>query len=318
LPEWIVKWFRSGMTLAALEAVAERIDDEKVALKLVSFATDIELVTRLVKRGKPTREVLAAIRGRVGLGEAMEQLDRSKSEGSSQLDDLEALEQVADLHPDPATFESWLRGLLTRERTRDGVTLASIHRVKGREWPAVVVYGASAGLLPHRLAESVEEERRVLHVGITRGREQVVVIADANRPSPFLAELTTRAPTPSAEPARLGAAAAARPVVKPSPQSGGSSSSKAAASPKGDETNPVFIALRTWRGEEARSVSMPPYVIFHDRTLHEIARARPTSTRELGAIGGVGPAKLEKYGAQVLAVVAAAEIPAASEEAAEL
>ncbi len=305
LPEWIVKWFRSGMTLAALEGVAERIDDEKVAIKVVSLATDIGLVTRLVARGKPTREVLAAIRGRVGLGEAMEQLDRSKSEGSSQLDDLEALEQVADLHPDPATFESWLRGLLTRERNRDGVTLASIHRVKGREWPAVVVYGASSGLLPHRLAENVEEERRVLHVGITRGRDEVVVIADANRPSPFLPELTSRAPTPSAEPARLGQSAA---PATSATRSGGPKQSKQKASdpgPKGDETNPVFVALRTWRGEEARSQSMPPYVIFHDRTLHEIARLMPVSLRELGLVGGVGPAKLEKYAPAVLGVVAA-------------
>ena len=303
LPEWIVKWFRSGMTLAGLEAVGERIEDEKVAIKLASLATDIGLITRLVKRGRPTREVLAAIRGRVGLGEAMEQLDRSKSEGSSQLDDLEALEQVADLHPDPATFEAWLRGLLTRERNREGVTLASIHRVKGREWPAVVVYGASSGLLPHRLAENVEEERRVFHVGITRGREEVVVIADANRPSPFLAELTARSPAPSAEPARLGASAAISPR-RPTQAGGSQAKASSDGAPKGDETNPVFIALRTWRGEEARSASMPPYVIFHDRTLHAIAAAQPASMRELGLIAGVGPAKLEKFGQTVLKIVA--------------
>ncbi len=110
LPEWIVKWFRPGMTATALSGVGERIDDEKVAAKVTSLADDIELVARLVHRGRPTREVLAAIRVRVGLGEAMEQLDRSKSEGSSQLDDLEALEQVADLHP----RSGLVRGLVAR------------------------------------------------------------------------------------------------------------------------------------------------------------------------------------------------------------
>lgn len=76
-----------------------------------------------------------------------------------------------------------------------GVTLSTVHRVKGMEWDRVVVAGVTGGVLPHRLAEDEEEEeRRVLHVGITRARRQAVVLTDETRPSAFLAELDGTAP----------------------------------------------------------------------------------------------------------------------------
>ena len=67
----------------------------------------------------------------------------------------------------------------------------------------------------------------------------------------------------------------------------------------------LFDALRAWRREEAARQAVPPYVIFHDRTLAEIAGGRPKSAAALARIGGVGQGKLERYGAAVLALVAA-------------
>ena len=67
--------------------------------------------------------------------------------------------------------------------------LSTIHKIKGREWEHVIVYGASKGLFPHRLSDDEEGERRVFHVALTRARRQVVVLADAEAPSPFVAEL---------------------------------------------------------------------------------------------------------------------------------
>ncbi len=69
------------------------------------------------------------------------------------------------------------------------------------------------------------------------------------------------------------------------------------------ENQILFEALRAWRREQARLQSVPPYVIFHDRTLIEIAGQRPSSALELGHVDGVGAAKLERYGAAVLKVV---------------
>ena len=66
----------------------------------------------------------------------------------------------------------------------------------------------------------------------------------------------------------------------------------------------LFDALRAWRREEASRQAVPPYVIFHDRTLAEIAGGKPKSAAALARIGGVGQGKLERYGSAVLALVA--------------
>ena len=66
----------------------------------------------------------------------------------------------------------------------------------------------------------------------------------------------------------------------------------------------LLESLRAWRLAEARSQAVPAYVILHDRTLAEIAQVRPRDLRALGAIGGIGVRKLERYGPALLAVVA--------------
>jgi ATP-dependent DNA helicase RecQ len=66
---------------------------------------------------------------------------------------------------------------------------------------------------------------------------------------------------------------------------------------------PLFEALRAWRKDEAGRQHVPPYVIFHDRTLAEIARLRPAGLSALGAVSGVGEGKLARYGQAVLEVL---------------
>ena len=73
----------------------------------------------------------------------------------------------------------------------------------------------------------------------------------------------------------------------------------------GPEAAGLFEALRTWRSAEARSQSVPPYVIFHDTVLRDIAAVRPSDLGELGQIKGVGASKLDRYGDAVLEVVRA-------------
>jgi ATP-dependent DNA helicase RecQ len=76
------------------------------------------------------------------------------------------------------------------------------------------------------------------------------------------------------------------------------------ATPLSPADQPLFEALRSWRAAEAKRQHLPPYVIFHDRTLAEIARLRPGSAGALAAISGVGESKLDRYGEPVLEVVA--------------
>jgi ATP-dependent DNA helicase RecQ len=73
-----------------------------------------------------------------------------------------------------------------------------------------------------------------------------------------------------------------------------------AANPEGD---PLFEALRARRRDLAKEAGVPPYVIFHDSTLREMAELKPTSLHALSRVAGVGAAKLDKYGAAFVEVI---------------
>jgi ATP-dependent DNA helicase RecQ len=65
----------------------------------------------------------------------------------------------------------------------------------------------------------------------------------------------------------------------------------------------LFDALRAWRLEVARGNGLPPYVVFHDSTLTAIAERQPRSLADLAGIAGIGPTKLDRYGADVIGIV---------------
>jgi ATP-dependent DNA helicase RecQ len=70
--------------------------------------------------------------------------------------------------------------------------------------------------------------------------------------------------------------------------------------------DPLFEVLRGWRRERAKEQGVPPYVIFHDSTLRDVAARRPASLRELSAIEGIGDTKLERHGESLLDALAKA------------
>ncbi len=70
---------------------------------------------------------------------------------------------------------------------------------------------------------------------------------------------------------------------------------------------PLFAALRQWRTQEARTQQVPPYIIASDAVLRAIEQARPAELGQLQAVRGIGASKAERYGAGILAVVAAAQ-----------
>jgi ATP-dependent DNA helicase RecQ len=65
----------------------------------------------------------------------------------------------------------------------------------------------------------------------------------------------------------------------------------------------LFDALRAWRRERASEQHVPPYVIFHDATLADIARNRPKTSEDLKNVSGVGQSKIQRYGSAVLELV---------------
>jgi DNA helicase-2/ATP-dependent DNA helicase PcrA len=220
------------------------------------------------------------------------------------------------------------------EPTVDGVTLASLHAAKGLEWDAVFLVGLVDGILPTTYARTptaVEEERRLLYVGITRARQWLTLsYADARlaggrarRPSRFL---------PVEQPGRGGAAGRreARGAKAVPDQGRGVDGTRrrlmatscrvcgavltAAADRKlgrcatcpSTLDEDLFERLRRWRVMAASAQSVPAYVVFTDATLTALAERRPTSEAELVGIAGIGPHKLARYGEAVLKLVAGA------------
>jgi len=256
-----------------------------------SFCDDLEALGRAHNEGATTADLLTRIRDDIGLGAALTTLDLSgKGPDASHRDDLNALIAVATFEPDPAAFEPWMRTRLraTDEPARDeGVAISTVHRVKGMEWPYVVVLGAHDGLMPHALADDLEEERRIFHVAITRGDTAVHVIADATSPAPFLEQLRTPAPADYRVPVRRA------PEKKPAPIAATT-----------DALPELVAALKAWRKQRATADGVPAFVVLSDTHLAGIATMAPTSLEELARCAGIGPTKLERYGDEIIAVIA--------------
>ncbi len=286
-------WVGEQRSIADLLRLAARLTSERDAERVEDFAADVGRLSALIAGGGSTAEFFTALRESVGLDSAVATLDlgRRGMNRTAQNDDLTALAQIATMNPDAAAFEPWLRRWLREPSDGAGVVLATVHRVKGLEWPMVVVHHADADQFPHRLADDGEEERRLFHVALTRAVDEVVVVIGA-QPSPFVAELITEPAEHAPEPER--------PLVR-SARPSAARAEKAEPQPMDAAATDLFERLRSLRRELANG--KPAYTVFDDKTLRAIAAAAPGSTRELAAIRGVGPAKLDLYGPAVLATV---------------
>ena len=165
------------------------------ASQIEEFVDDLRLLGKHLNKGLSA--FFQCLRQQTNFLQALDQLDRSGlgQSGNSHRDDLLALEQAAAVYTgESADFPAWLEELLGRPGDEAGVRLSSVHRVKGQEWPCVLVYGVNQGMFPHRLSEDEEEERRILHVAITRSRLHCVLLAEQSGPSPMLAEMQPPAP----------------------------------------------------------------------------------------------------------------------------
>jgi DNA helicase-2/ATP-dependent DNA helicase PcrA len=353
----VIEWMGEQSDLAGVRRLAGRLKG-KDADKVMAFASDAEQLVARAGEGT-TAQLLEFVRSEMGLDQTMTTLDASHRgrNSAAHTDDLRALVALGRLHPEITGFAGWLARALNQPDDPDGVVLSTVHKVKGLEWPNVVIHDASQGLFPHRLSTDVEEERRVFHVALTRGQTSVTVVAEAGSPSMFLAELDDVAPPRSAPPAAAVAASARKGpdevaaavdlelewggyegvvsavgpdgvtlqvgratfaiafgskvkvagrlrMLGPSAKASRSSkSSKGGASGQPSENPELFEALRVWRSGRAKADGMPAYVVAKDTTLEAIAQMAPVSLADLLTIDGIGPAKLERYGDEILAVV---------------
>jgi DNA helicase-2/ATP-dependent DNA helicase PcrA len=195
--------------------------------------------------------------------------------------DLARLCKLAEEFDDGSkTVEQWVEWLRARfdHGAQGGVHLLTLHRAKGLEFEAVFLPRVEEKELPCKAAmrspDQVAEERRLLYVGMTRAKRHLALTWSA-KPSRFLLELGIEAAPPSVRKARAD-----------------------------EPDDPTYVALKKWRLERAKSDEIPAYVVFHNSTLAEIATRRPTTIAELASVPGIGPAKLERYGREVLEALA--------------
>ncbi|MFE9093807.1 ATP-dependent DNA helicase UvrD2 [Streptomyces sp. NPDC007264] len=223
--------------------------------------------------------------------------------------------------------------------TVQGVTLASLHSAKGLEWDAVFLVGVAEGMMPityAKTAEQIEEERRLLYVGVTRARERLHVSwalsrspggRPSRRPSRFLDGLRPgssgggRAPTggtggiggverglgavgTAGVPRRTGRTPARCRVCGRTLSEAGEMKLMRCDDCPSDMDEGLYERLREWRAVQAHRSGQPAFCVFTDRTLIAIAEAVPGDERELARIPGVGARKLNRYGADVLAICA--------------
>lgn len=189
--------------------------------------------------------------------------------------------ELDDGELDGSAFVAEIRHRFDPRAAGRGVHLLTYHRAKGLEFTAVFLPRLEEKELPCKQsldrAEELAEERRLLYVGLTRAKRHLFLSwTEKGRPSRFLVELGVA----KIKPMSLGDAEASSPPP------------------------PGFEPLRAWRKTRAQSDGVPAFVVFSNRALEAIATRRPSSLGELAEVRGVGPHKLERYGDEVLAVLA--------------
>ncbi|MDX3802993.1 ATP-dependent DNA helicase UvrD2 [Streptomyces sp. SAS_272] len=227
--------------------------------------------------------------------------------------------------------------------TVQGVTLASLHSAKGLEWDVVFLVGVAEGMMPityARTDEQIEEERRLLYVGVTRARARLHLSwalsrspggRPSRRPSRFLDGLRPGSGVTVGRGGAVGAGGIERGV--PGVAAGvGQAPRRTQRTPArcrvcgrtltdagemklmrcedcpSDMDEGLYERLRDWRAVQAKRAGQPAFCVFTDKTLMAIAEAVPDEEGELARIPGVGVRKLHRYGTDVLAICAGQDV----------
>lgn len=192
------------------------------------------------------------------------------------------------------------------EPDKAGVELATIHAAKGLEWDAVFLVGVAEGLLPISYAKTAaarEEERRLLYVAVTRARDLLTLSWARSRGADGRGKRKRSRLLDGIWPEEVGVGV---------PKKKARASTRALNQAFEEEASPqaieLFGRLKAWRLEVSRQAGVPPFAVFTDQTLRDIAQAMPKNTTQLRVIRGIGDVKVQRFAAPVLALVRGEEV----------
>jgi DNA helicase-2/ATP-dependent DNA helicase PcrA len=339
----------AGVALREM-AVLFRINAQSEAFEEALTASGIPYVVRGAARffeRQEVRQAVALLRGEARAGEAAAdslvervsavlsgmgwstQAPTTRGQARDRWESLQALVSQAADHAESEVAPSLVSFVAELDRraheqhapVAEGITLATLHAAKGLEWDAVFLCGLQEGSMPITYAEgpaAVEEERRLLYVGITRAREHLWMSWSLARnpggqarrkPSRFLTglrpESVTDRPTASSggrSGRRTKKAAMCKQCQRPLASARERNRGYCGDCPLPYDEE-LFELLRSWRKEQAEAQSVPAFVVFSDATLEALAEVKPTDRRGLQSINGIGAAKLEKYAEDLLEIL---------------
>ncbi len=325
---------RGASSLLEQPEVKDALSTMRRGGSLPVHLADLQAQLGLSEDGVPVEGTLGSLPERGGSalegGSAEEQMSEERLANLAEL--VRMGREFLDLSPEGNVFDfaEWVRSALRNEGgdpSSDAVELSTFHAAKGLEWPQVFIAGLESGLVPishAKTAEAEAEELRLLYVAITRA-ERTLHLSWA-RQRTFGVKAITRRPSPHFEainlaiellqdataPSDLGAAIQSRQaaltaqLATPNPSRAKSRRRERldAVAAMSAEDRELLDHLKRWRRDRARAAGTPAFVIFDDSVLTHISEARPTSRRALLAIKGIGEVKVERFGNEILEMVA--------------
>ncbi len=192
------------------------------------------------------------------------------------------------------------------EAALDEVTLATVHSIKGLEAGAVFVIGCTGMNFPckasdHPIIEIIkaddydkeEEERRLFYVALSRAKNRLYLTYSGKSHTRFINQKMLEI---------IGSGNMEKPKIEDKILTGYNNNYNSSKNNSNSELD-TFSRLKMWRSELSRKLSLPAYIIMHDKTLMEIASRKPVDLEDLRNISGIGPAKLERYGNEIIGIV---------------
>ena len=277
---------RGGASLTSQPEVRQLLGEMRRSGHLLSDA--FEVIAEQVEAAAPSESAAAAEHDRHSNRQALLRL------AGDHLD--------ADPEATTAAFLEWVSSTGAGEGSAaaDALDVTTFHAAKGLEWTAVYLLGIERGMVPIGYADTpaeLAEERRLLHVGLTRAKETLQLSWAEERT--FGSKTVKRTRSPYLD------------ILDPPPEGAASTPVASKTKRRADAAqadlpidDPEYKKLADWRRDVANEDSMPAYIVFNNRTLAAIVRIRPTTIDELLDVPGIGPAKAERYGKQVLDLLA--------------